>query len=236
MKILILRKKNIISFSISGVLVLMCAAGAFYTFRQKDALKGKIEAIGGEASKIRAEAADLESKTTELKKYKKLWSNLTDNRKITAGIKMDDVNAKLAALAEKYAITNQIIKVALPETMKGGLFERSTITVVSTTGSLNFQAVNDVKALSFIEEFINSLPGYAVVTGLQIRKGDKNYTTDDLVAISTGKGVGLISGKVDFVWYAFRNKDTEIKKPVDITAKPGEIKPNSVAPNAQPTL
>ena len=120
--------------------------------------------------------------------------------------------------------------------MKGGLFERSTITVVSTTGSLNFQAVNDLKALSFIEEFINSFAGYAVVTGVQIRKGDKIYSTDDLVAISTGKGAGLISGKVNFVWYAFKNKDAEIKKPVDITAKPGKIKPNSVAPDAQPTL
>ena len=236
MKILILRKKNIINFSISGALVLTCAAGVFYTFRQKNTLKDKIEVIGSEASKMRTEAADLESKTTELEKYKKLWSNLTDNRKITAGIKMDDINSKLAILTEKYSITNQIIKVTLPETMKGGLFERSTITVASTTGSLNFQAVNDVKALSFIEEFINSFPGYVIVTGAQIRKGDKNYTTEDLVAISTGKGVGLINAKVDFVWYAFRGKDAEIKKPVDINAKPGEIKPNSVAPNAQPTL
>ena len=236
MKILILRKKNIISFSISGILVLICAAGAFYTFRQQDTLKGKIEAISSEASKIKAEADDLESKTTELKKYKKLWSNLTDNRKITTGIKMDDVNAKLAALADKYAITKQTIKVTLPETMKGGLFERSTITVVSTTGNLNFQALNDVKALSFIEEFINSFPGYAVVTSLQIKKEDKSYSNEDLVAISTGKAVGLINGKVDFVWYVFRSKDAEIKKPVDTTAKPGEIKPNSVAPNAQPAL
>jgi hypothetical protein len=236
MKILTLRKKNIISFSISGVLVLMCATGTSYTFRQKDALMGKIEAISSETSKIRAEAADLESKTVELKKYKKLWSNLTDKRKITAGIRMDDVNTKLAALAEKYAIINQTIKVTLPETMKGELFERSTITVISTTGNLIFQAVNDVKALSFIEEFINSLPGYVVVTGVQIKKGDKNYTTDDLIAISTGKGIALINAKVNFIWYAFRSKDTETKKPVDINAKPGEIKPNSVAPNAQPTL
>jgi hypothetical protein len=236
MKILILRKKNIISFSISGVLALMCAVGVFYTLRQEDSLKGKIEAISNETSRIRAEAADLESKTIELKKYKKLWSNLTDNRKIIAGIKMDDVNAKLATLAEKYAISSQMIKVTLPETMKGGLFERSTITVVSTTATLNFQALTDVKALSFIEEFINYIPGYVVVTGVQIKKGDKNYTTEDLVSISTGKVVGLINAKVDFVWYAFRTKDTEIKKPVDITAKPGEIKPNSVAPNAQPTL
>lgn len=236
MKILILRKKNIISFSISGVLALMCGAGVFYTFNQQDALKGKIDAITREASQVRAEAADLESKTSELKKYKKLWSNLTDNRKITVGIKMDDVNAKLATLAEKYAISSQTIKVTLPEVMKGGVFDRSTITVVSTTANLNFQAVNDVKALSFVEEFINSLPGYAVVTGVQIKKGEKGYTTDDLVAISTGKGIGLVSGKVDFIWYAFRSKDTEVKKPVDIIAKPGETKPNSVAPNAQPTL
>ena len=236
MKILILRKKNIISFSISGILILICATGVFYTFHQQDALKGKIEAIGSEASKIRTEAADLESKTTELKKYKKLWSNLADNRKITTGIKIDDVNMKLAALAEKYAITNQVVKLTLPETMKGNLFERSTITVFSTTGNLNFQAVNDVKALSFVEEFMNSLAGYAVVTGIQIKKGDKSYTNEELIAISTGKGVGLINGKVDFVWYAFRKKDTEVKKPVDITAKSGEIKPNSLAPNAQPTL
>jgi hypothetical protein len=236
MKISILRKKNIISFSISGFLALICATGVFYTFRQKDELKVKIETIDNETSKIRNDSADIESKTTELKKYKKLWNNITDNRKITAGIKMDDINAKLAAFAERYAITNQIIKVTLPETMKGDLFERSTITVISANGNLNFQAVNDVKALSFIEEFINSFPGYVVVTGVQIKKGDKNYTADDLIAISTGKGVGLINAKVDFVWYAFRNKDTEIKKSVFINAKPSEIKSNSVTPNAQPTL
>jgi hypothetical protein len=214
MKILDLRKKNITSFSISGALFFILALGIFYNFYKKSSLEAKISKINSEASQIKNETAELESKAIELKKYRLLWNNLTDGKKSTNGIKMDEINAKLTSIAEKYTIISPLIKVTLPETLNGGLFDRSKINVLSTTVNLNFRAIDDVKALSFIVEFIESLPGYPVITNLQIKK-DKSYTNDDLIALSSGKGGGAVSGKVDFFWYAFKNKETENKKESD---------------------
>jgi hypothetical protein len=145
---------------------------------------------------------------------------------------MDEVNANLAAIAEKYTISNPVIKVALPETMKDGLFKRATVNILLTTVNLSFSAVNDIKALAFISEFLDSLPGYVIVTNLDLRKG-KQYTEKDLVDISTGKSFGAITGRVDFTWYVYKKKD----EPKIEDKKPVPPKPNSQAvkevPDAQ---
>lgn len=213
MKIIDLRKKNIVSLSISGVLLLIFGAGIFYNIHQRRVLQGDIDKINAETLKIRNETTDLESKATELKKYRQLWGQISDAKKITGGIKMDEINGKLSSIAEKYSIISPTIKVTLPETLKGGLFDREIITVLLSTVNLSFNAANDIKALLFISEFIESLPGYTVITNLQLKKV-KDYTTQDLIDLSTGKTSGNVTSNIDFYWYAFKVKESDIVKEV----------------------
>jgi len=97
--------------------------------------------------------------------------------------------------------------------VKGGIFDRKTVNVMMTTASVNFVAVNDVKALMFANEFLNSIKGYPVVTSFNLSKGGE-YTRQELLDLSTGKSSGVVNGKIDFSWYVYKdleNKTDETK-------------------------
>jgi hypothetical protein len=62
-------------------------------------------------------------------------------------------------------------------------------------------------ALAFINEFIDNLPGYAIIDDLSIKKAqDAGYSNDDLISISTGKMVGSINVRLEISWYMLKKK------------------------------
>jgi hypothetical protein len=206
MRIIILRKKIIVNLTILGVLLTIFSAIVFYHFHSISKVEEKVQKIKNDTSKIRVQTSDLQTKTIEIKKYSEIYEKLSENKKNTEGIKMDDVNTILKTVGNKYSIISPAIKVNLPDTLKDGIFNRATVTVSFTTANLTFSALNDVKAIGFISEFLESIPGFAIITNLEIKRG-KPYTNQDFIEISTGKSKGGVSGKVDFFWYVAREKD-----------------------------
>ncbi len=205
MKLLKLRKKIITNLVVSGFLLVIFGSTIYYNVLQKKSAQDQAAVVQSEISTINDKYAELENKAAEIKKYQEAWKNISSSKKVIGNIKMDDINAKLNLVADKYSIIKPAIKVILPEDISSGIFNRSTVTIALSTANLTFEAINDVKALSFISEFINSIQGYAVITNLELRKS-KKYTEQDLVAISSGKGQGAISAKVDFYWYIYKPK------------------------------
>lgn len=203
MRIPNLRKKIIINFSLSVVLLLMLGAVIFFSFSHEGTLRQEIDHINNEANRIRNETVALESKTAEIKKYKEIWRSLPENKKNILGIKIDDFNAKLDSTAEKYAITSLNTKIAIPEPLKESLFKRDTVEITFTTVNISFNALNDLKALNFINEFLQSLQGYPIVTSFELKK-TKSYDTQELENIAAGKALGVVSGKIDFFWYVYK--------------------------------
>lgn len=212
MKIIELRKKIIINSSISGVALLVFCGTLFYNVHQSTQVQKRVDEMRNETNRIQGKTTELQSKIMDIKKYMSIWTNMADNKKSTSGIKMDDVNLLLNTIGTKYDIGDRSIKVALPEAMGDGTFNATTITVLSTTVNLTFTALSDVKALLFISEFANSLPGYVIISNFEIKK-EKDYTNEDLVAISTGKSSGKVIGSVSFYWYAFRAKQSATPTP-----------------------
>lgn len=208
MKIQTLKKRITKNFSIAGFFVMIFASTFYLYYSKKSGVDSKISAINEETSQFNIELADLQSKTAEIRKYRDLWHTISANKKNTDGIKIDEINAKLTSIATKYMISSPTIKLSLPEAVKGGIFDRKTVNVMMTTANINFVAINDVKAVMFANEFLNSLKGYPVVTSFNISK-NKEYTRQELLDLSTGKSSGVVSGRIDFSWYVY--KDLEKK-------------------------
>lgn len=208
MKIPNLRKKIIINFSTSFVLLSFFTAIIAYYVSEKNAVGGKINKIKNETSKIKNQTSEIENKAIETKKYKELWKRMSVNKKNVSGIKMDDVNSKLLTFAAKYAISGQNIKISIPETLKDGIFKTTTASVLFTTVNLTFSAPNDIKALLFMDDFFSSLQGYQIITSAELKK-NKEYSLQDLINLSSGKGTTAVSAKVDFFWYAFKGIETK---------------------------
>ena len=205
MKIQRLRRNITINFTASAILIAIAVAIVLYIFNKQDYSDLEVKKIRNEAIAIKSQAKELESQTNEARKYKEVWKVLSDNKKSTQGIKMDEVNSLLDGLATKYNIFNSSIQVLLPENLDVGIFQRKTINVSYSSGTLAFETLSDVKALNFMSEFFNKLPGYTIISSIEIGRSRK-YTYDDFVNISLGKNPGIIKVKIIFAWYVFHEK------------------------------
>ncbi len=205
-----IKKKIVINFTISAVFGLMVAGLIIYlSFFKTDQTK-QIDYIKQLASQLSSQASEYQSKAQETKKYIDVWKTIPSSKKSFEGIKIDDVNKKLGQLSEKYYINNQSIKLSLPEDLKDGIFDRKSLYVSYTNVDIAFNAIDDIKAISFLSEFLNGLNGYIVITNLDIKKNRK-YSEQDLVDISSNKASGAVAVKIAFVWYVYRQKTEEIK-------------------------
>lgn len=205
-----LRRKIAINFIASAALLAAAAIVAFYISNKQKYSDQEIDQIHREASIIRGQTQELESQTNQARKYKETWKTLSDNKKSTRGIKMDDVNKIIGNLTEKYNLYSPSIQVVLPENLDAGVFQRKTINVSYSSGTLSFDALSDVKALAFISEFFNKLPGYTVISSIEMTKSRK-YTQEDFINISLGKNPSILKVKVLFAWYIFHEKLKQVE-------------------------
>ncbi|MBM5783150.1 MAG: hypothetical protein FJ368_07020 [Pelagibacterales bacterium] len=205
MKVKEIRKKIIVNFSISTALLLVLSAIFYYKINQSAIGNKKIEQIKQQTAKIKNDTENILERVESIKRYKESWKTIPDNKKITSGIKIDEINSKLSKTAAKHEITNQKIQITLPEEMKGGIFECKTVNVVSSIVQITFNALTDTRAMLFMSELTNSLPGYIVIDKVEIRRF-KKYTEQDLFDISSGKDNGAIEAQIKFYWYSYKEK------------------------------
>ena len=222
MKIQRLRRNIIINLVASAILVLIAIGIFLYLSSTQDSSSLEVVKIRNETNEIRSQAQDLESQTKDARKYKDIWKALDENKKSTQGIKMDEVNTLLASLAEKYNIFIPSIQVLLPENLDAGVFQRKTLSVSYSSGTLSFESLSDVKALYFISEFFNNLPGYTIISTIEMGKLRK-YLPEDYVNISLGKNPSILKVKVIFSWYTYHDKLKQVE--VHGAATAGALKP-----------
>lgn len=200
MKILNLRKKIIINAALALILLALNGAVFFFYNNIDKTSEAEIKKIEGQISNIKSRIREIENKDAEIKKYKALWPTISEKRKYSEGIKIDDFNNVLAEISKKHLVTTENVKINLPAVINQGVFKRETFELFYTSVSLNYFAINDVMAVSFVEEFVSSLYGYPVIVYFDMSKS-KPYTAQDLSDISYGEAKGSISGKLEFFWY-----------------------------------
>jgi hypothetical protein len=207
-------KKNIlINCSLCVGLFSILIGGIFFVIHQQKAAETQISAINNKILALQNQAAELENESAELKKYVSWWLTFSENKKSIKTVKIDEINSLLINVAEKYSITNPILKTALPENLTNNLFNRKTVLVFFSSCSISFKALNDTKTLAFLKEFFDSLPGYHVINSFSIKK-ESAYSQQDLIDISSRKSSGNLNVKIDFFWYNLRNKEIENTKNV----------------------
>lgn len=218
MKAIELRKYTIRNFSIGAFIALILGGGLFYNNYAKKSFRENVQKINSDTSSLENKTNELIGKQKEITKYVNIWRKLPDNKKDLQGIDMDEVNNLFSVLAKKHLITNVDIKVNLPQKVNGGIFNTKKIDVYYTRAILTYNSLNDVNAIKFAKDFLNLIKGYNVVASINISKGNA-LSSQDLISISKGKFPKLLSVKVDFHWYSFknqqlnlRNKDNDNKK------------------------
>lgn len=200
MKILILRKKIITNVILALILLAINGAVFFFYNNIDQDSEAEIMKVEGQINNVKSRIREIENKDAEIKRYKALWTTISEKRKHSDGIKVDDFNNILAEISKKHLVTTENVKINLPQVINQGPFKRETFDLYQTSVSMNYSAINDVMAISFVEEFIGSLYGYPIISYFDMSKS-KPYSAEDLSDISSGKAKGSISGKLEFFWY-----------------------------------
>lgn len=220
MKLISIRKKIITNLSVSGFVIAALAVVIAYDSHLKKSKREEAEKVEMEASQIKNQSLELQNKVLEATKYQEIWKTISSNRKVLVkNLKIDDVNSIINNLADKHNIMKPAIKMTIPEELNGGIFQRSTVLVTSSSVTLTFSALNDTKAIAFISELANSAPGYILISSFEMTKS-KDYSDQDLIQISSGNGIGVVLVKADFHWYMYKEKPTA---PAGLEKKPNEI-------------
>jgi hypothetical protein len=225
MKVTKLQKKIIVNFSISGVISLIIIGGIFYNISQKSEAERKTMTINSEIAQITAQTSQLRSKSMEVQKYTAIWKTLPEYKKNTSGIKVDDINKQFDVVADTYGISGQKITITLPEQIESGIFQRTTFDVFTADVSIDFKALDDIKALSFLADFFQNLPGYKIVTSFDLNK-KSSYQLKDIAEISSGNSNRAVEAQLKFFWYFFKEKPTAITSEVDKKSSDKQSKPN----------
>jgi hypothetical protein len=207
MKILSLRKKIIKNLLITFLLLAAFISIFIYNFFIDKKLESEISKLESEISSIRSKHNELLDKVSQFKKYQEIWSKIPPIKKQISDVKIEFITKNVNEIAAKYSIASPDFKMTIPEELKDGSLNNNLTDfyIVKSSGSIVFNSIDDLKAVSFISELINSMPGYLVIKNFEMKK-EKTYNSDDFIKISTGTFNGLVNVKVDFTWYLYKSK------------------------------
>lgn len=205
MKISDIKSRIIAKGIITAVLLIILAGLTFYTLQLENSGDQEASKIKREISSSNQKAKEYESQVSETRKYRKIWLTVPENQKSTEGINVDKMNESLKYLASKYNISDQNIKLDVPQKLQNNMFNGKTIEVFHSPATLTFRSIDDVRALQFLAEFLQEMIGYTVVTNVSITKS-RDYSDQDLIALSSGKNIHGIDVRIEFIWYFYRAK------------------------------
>jgi len=205
-KVSSIKKKIIVNIIIAVIfIVTIFIIYGYCRFLQEDNTV-KLKEFTQHISELKTNTASLETKINEGKKYKEIWKSINEKKRSFDGVKVSEVNEKFRSLAGSYNLLNPVIDISVPEKLSGGIYNRKSSDVLLSSVVIGFSAVDDVRAMAFIKEFTDNLPGYVVVDDFHISK-TRDYTDDDLVEISLGKLNDLaVTVKFGFSWYVLKKK------------------------------
>jgi cell division protein FtsL len=202
-----LKHQSILGFSTTAILIIILIVFNAYQKSNEKTSRIRVNKLEAQIADLKNKSADIEKKIKNAKGYKRLWDKASDNKKNFSGIDISDINRTFSILSEKYNIISPSINISVPESLKDGIYDRQALEVNLIKCTMSFSSIRDDVAMAFINNFINTLSGYVIITGLDIKKTKESYSNEDLINISTGDVSGSIKSTVNFSWYFLKRKE-----------------------------
>lgn len=206
-------KKRII-FNLSAFTFFAIFISATYFFGQNAISENEsdIRNLNARIADLTNKSGDIESRINEVKKYNKIWTSADEKRKNPGKIKISDINDRFNLVAAKYNLSLPKITIAAPEALKGSAYDNESFEVQLVNCTIEFKSLTDRVAINFVNDFLGGIPGYVVISSLEIKKNKKEAISDaDLAEIKAGTNLGLVSSRAAFSWYFLKDKPQATK-------------------------
>ncbi len=197
------KKTIIINSAISVILITAFISILVFILGLSNASSDKIRKINHEITDINNQTRKNNKKLIDINRYEENWSKLSEQSKSTKVLRSNEVKKLVAQISQKHHIKNIQFAMNVATKLPGGQFNKKSIKVFLTSGTISFGASDDVRALKFIKELFSSLPGNIIIGSLSLTK-IRNYSDKDYIAISRKGGLSKIKSRVKFYWYSKR--------------------------------
>ncbi|MFT6106537.1 MAG: cell division protein FtsL [Rickettsiales bacterium] len=213
-----LKRQIVINFSTSVVFLAIFAAISFHHKEVVLQKNSELKTLSLQVDDLKNKSNNIESRINDVKKYKPTWVNADKRKKDFEGVKISSISDTFEKIAILHDADQFSINVSAPKILEKGSFSNKTFDVNLVDIKLSFKSFTDQDAINIIENILDIIPGYAVITDTSIIDNKKKfYSESELVSISKGLTRGSISTTINFHWYFLKYKDSQ--KPITASDK-----------------
>ncbi|MBL0319228.1 MAG: hypothetical protein IPP74_08075 [Alphaproteobacteria bacterium] len=147
----------------------------------------------------------------EYQKALETWNRLNDNQRQINGVNIDKARELIAQLQKKYRILKVDVNMTSPIVNPDISRKHRTkeVEVEESRVTIDFTAITDVYAFSFINALHRLLPGFMKMGQLRMDRGGA-LTPAMLEKMAQGDFPPLVKGKLEFVWQDFKRQPAEV--------------------------
>lgn len=203
--------KKIFMYLIIILFTLTMLGAYFFLASYKVDLADSKKIISNDVSITQSKLIEIKKKQKEFSSSIVVWNKIKnrDDNDYT-GLKIDDGINMLNDLVDRYMVSGFSSDISAPVTEEKDTYRTESKEVISSNVVLNFGALSDEYALSFIDS-LNKLPGYVSLKYLKISK-DNPITPEGLEQLLQKDATGIpsfLSTRVEFIWRDLKNKIEE---------------------------
>lgn len=212
-----MRKRKLIARLIKAlviVFVLLASAAAAYFV-----LSGEIESqnknlrvADGKKIKNNAEFEELKKEVANSKDAFEFYSNFQTTEDAEDGsFRRGRAVQILSSIKTLLSLNSLSYKWEPFKPVEGNDSTKDSASIVMTTLIIEFKSVDDIRPMRLLREIERRFPGHVYIRKFEMKALKRDIVDQDLLAISEGRGLDLVTGEIEFDWYAIRLKE-EIKE------------------------
>ena len=149
----------------------------------------------------------MEGKVSEVIKFKEKWDKSSSDLIGLNKIKPNYLQNQIKSLSSKYKIHNLTIKNNKKVKTDIKSLALRKLYLESITGKMSFSSMTDIEAINYIENIINDLPGFFIISKISITKNQDKYSSEDILKIKQGiYNKFIIDFKIDYTWYVINGE------------------------------
>ncbi len=198
------RKSLFVLIGMYGLTVLVLLYGQSSLTAWSESMMNDIQRSQANSQLIASEIAEERKKAAWQSKIEKTWKNVSSLPR--KGLQLDRLQSIKEDLIARYRMKDTVeLRISSPKEV--ALSENhERILWVKSDMHLRYDAIDDLRALAFLEDFLAAVPGRIVISQWQMRRLVKNLNDDTVEKIVQNNFRALVSVEIDAEWWDILDK------------------------------
>lgn len=152
--------------------------------------------------RLEKDISSVEGKVAEIKRYKERWDKSSLNLAGLKNIELNYLKNKITSVSAKYKTHNLVITESKKKKLEVGSLNLQKLYLDSVNGNISFSVMTDIEGLDFIDNIINDLDGFFIISDMSITKKKDKYLYKEILKIKKKEyDQFIIDFNINYTWY-----------------------------------